>query len=98
MDNDQKIVVLDPSGHVWAPAPAQAVRVADLRGKTVGILDDAAPNTGYLMDRVGELLKEQGGAARIVTRRKANFSAPAPKAMIEELCREADAVVVGVGA
>ena len=91
-------IVLDPSGHVWAPQPGKAPRVASLAGKTVGILDDGAPNTGYLMDRVGELLVQDYGAAGIVTRRKSNFSRTAPPEMLEELRSAVDAVVVGVGA
>lgn len=91
-------VVLDPSGHVWVPETDSAPRIATVVGKNIGILDDGAPNSGHLMDRVGDLLVEQYGAARILTRRKDNFSRPAPAGMIEELGSSVDAVVVGVGA
>lgn len=91
-------VVLNPSGHVWVPQTDSAARIASVAGKNIGILDDGAPNSGHLMDRVGDLLIEQYGAARILTQRKGNFSRPAPASMIEELGSSVDAVIVGVGA
>ena len=98
MGKQSEIVVLDPSGHTWQALPGSARRVASLSGLTIGILDNAAPNTGYLMDRVGELLVQRHAAAGTVTRRKDNFSRPAPARTLDDLAARCDAVVVGVGA
>ncbi|MCL0102225.1 hypothetical protein M1O29_03990, partial [Dehalococcoidia bacterium] len=90
--------ILDPSGHVWTPPTGIAPRVTDFEGKTVGLLDDGIMHSGVTMARIGELLRERHGVANIVSRRKPNLSAPAPKEMYQALKEEADFVVVGVGA
>ena len=49
------------------------------------------------LERIGELLEERAGVGTVIARQKPNLSAPAPKAMIEELVNEVDFAVVGVG-
>jgi hypothetical protein len=90
--------ILDPAGHVWEPVTGLAPRVTEFKGKTVGLLDDGIMQSGVVMARMGELLQEKYGVGEVVLRRKPNLSAPAPKAMFEELLAEADFIVVGVGA
>jgi len=97
MARDMK-TILDPSGHAWTPVMGIAPRVTEFQGKTVGLLDDGIMHSGVTMARIGELLQERHGVAKIVSRRKPNLSAPAPKEMYQAIMEEADFVVVGVGA
>ena len=93
-----RIVVLDPSGPIYKQPTSLAPRINDLRGKTVGLMDDTAPGSNILLEQVGILLRERYGVAKVIQRRKPNLSLPAPKAMIEQFKSEVDCMVVGVGA
>jgi hypothetical protein len=97
MASDGKVRVLDPSGYVQTKALRLAPRLESLHGKTVGLLDDGLPNANTMLDRIAQLLQETHGVASVVNRRKPNLSAPAPKALFEELKAQVDFVVVGLG-
>ena len=70
------------------PAP----RLQTLHGKTVGLLDISKPGGSIFLDRLGRLLTERHGVARVVRVTKPTFTKPAPEAMLEQL-RTVDAVV-----
>jgi len=93
----RQVMVLDPSGYVDVEAVGLAPRVRDLAGKTAGLLDDGLPLADVLLDRIGELLREQHGVAKVVRRQKPNLSSPAPASLLDGLKAEVDFVVVGVG-
>lgn len=93
----KQVMVLDPSGHVDVESVGLAPRVRDLEGKTAGLLDDGLPLADALLDRVGELLREQHGVAKVLRWQKPNLSTPAPAGMLAELKAQVDFVVVGVG-
>ena len=63
--------ILDPTGTAQAargsaahsrPAAPRAVRRADLRGATVGLLVNTKQNAAPFLDEVGRLLQERYGA------------------------------------
>ncbi|HEV8437595.1 MAG TPA: hypothetical protein VGT40_05835 [Methylomirabilota bacterium] len=90
-----KITVLSPVGHRRASAVAVPALPADLRGLTVGFLDNTKHNFDRLVDGMGRLLKERFGVEQIVHRRKANASAPAPREIVEALAKQCDLVFAG---
>ena len=91
--------ILDPTGST-APrigAAALAPRRADLRGVRVGLLENTKHNAALLLDDLAELLQREHGAAGVLRRTKTAFALPLPDELLQELVRECDVVVTGVG-
>jgi hypothetical protein len=93
------MIVLSPEGKTRAAAVRVAAppRFVDLRGKTIGLLDNSKPNADKLGAHFAALLKERFGVARVVARRKISAQAGAPKEYLDELAAEADFVLSGLG-
>jgi len=93
--------ILDPTGTASAaqshPAPPRAVRRADLRGATVGLLVNTKQNAAPFLDEVGRLLQERYGATGVLARTKVNFAAPAPEDLVKEMTAECDVIITGIG-
>lgn len=87
------IKVLSPAGVGKVGETALPPLPADLRGKTVGLLDNTKANAELLLARLGELLRERHGVKGVVHRRKANASTPAPPDLLAELARSAEVVL-----
>jgi hypothetical protein len=93
------MIVLSPEGKARTSATRVAAlpRFADLRGKTIGILDNSKPNADYLAQRLAALLKERQGVDKVIARRKISAQAGAPKEYLDELAAQADFVLCGLG-
>jgi hypothetical protein len=90
--------ILDPTGRSGSrPAAVLAPRRADLRGVTVGLLENRKHNAGLFLQEVGRLLVERHGARGVLLRGKASIVLPAADEIMDELARECDVVVAGVG-
>lgn len=69
----------------------------------LGLLDNTKPNTGLLLEKIGEELSAAGLVSNIVSLAKASTkgfnpaSAAAPPELIERLERETDFVITGLG-
>ena len=91
------VLLYDPTA-TRQPGPARANRtLATLSGKVVGFIDNAKPNFNHLVDDLGALLVSNYGVKRIVKRRKASASIPAPDEVVRELADECDLVITGSG-
>ena len=93
------VIVLSPEGKAQSSAARvrPLPRFSELRGKTVGLLDNSKPNADKLGECFAGLLKERFGVAKVVTRRKISAQAGAPKEYLDELAAEADFVLSGLG-
>ena len=93
------MIVLSPEGKAQTSAAKVAAmpRFTDLSGKVVGLLDNSKPNADKLAERFAQLLKEQYGVAKVITRRKLTAQQGAPKQYLDELAAEADIVLSGLG-
>jgi hypothetical protein len=91
--------ILDPTGRAASrrEAATLAPRRADLRGVTVGLLENRKHNAGLFLQEVGRLLVERHGAKDVVLRGKASIVMPASDEIMDELARDCDVVVAGVG-
>jgi len=78
-------------GFAWAPRPD------DLRDRVVGLLDNGKPNSDRLLEHIGALLVSERGAGQVIRVRKPSAYRPAPDEMIDQVAKEADLVVVGIG-
>ena len=87
------IKVLSPAGVGKVGETALPPLPADLRGKTVGLLDNTKANADLLLGRLGELLRERHGVRSLVYCRKANASTPAPPDLLSDLTRSVEVVI-----
>lgn len=89
------ITVLSPVGEMRAATLAVPALPRDLRGLTVGFLDNTKTNFDRLAADLGALLVERLGVARVVHRKKANASTPAAREIVEGLAKDCDLVLAG---
>ena len=80
-----------------APAFALAARPADLSGVKIGLLENGKQNARRFLEEVADVLRERYGAGEATLRRKEIFSQPASPELVDELSRESDVVVIGIG-
>jgi len=72
-------------------------RPGGLSGARVGLLENGKQNARRFLEDVADLLRERYGAGDVRVRRKENFAQPAAPELIDELSRESDLVVIGIG-
>jgi hypothetical protein len=89
------IIVLSPIGVVTPAAVAVPALPADLAGRTVGFVDNNKANFDRLVDDMAAILTAEHGVRRVVHRKKANSSTPAPAELLAELAKECDVVFAG---
>jgi len=88
--------VLDPTPEKAPPAGQLAPRLATLAGKTIGFISNGKEGTKGFFTHLEKMLREEYGVARVVSRTKSNYSAPADAHIVAEI-RQWDAVVSGIG-
>ena len=91
------VSVLEPVADVAEIANRPASRVPDLHGRTLGLLDNGQVNAELFLTRVGDLLVQRYGVARVVHRCKGFWTKPAGPEIVDELATRCDAVVTGWG-
>jgi hypothetical protein len=89
------ITVLTPEGERSQATLAVPPLPVDLRGLTVGFVDNTKHNFDLLVQEMGELLKERFGVKAVVHRRKANAATAAADEIIEGLAKDCDLVFAG---
>jgi hypothetical protein len=99
--------ILDPTGGAQAgraeqsaeptAEPGLAPRRADLRGATVGLLENTKHNAALFLDELGRLLVDRYGAAGVLARTKTNFAQPVEEGLRKEMAGGCDVVITGVG-
>ncbi|HEV8307310.1 MAG TPA: hypothetical protein VGW35_06540 [Methylomirabilota bacterium] len=94
------IEILDPTvspGDAGAQPVAYTPRPDSLQGKRIGLIENTKFNSDRLLQKIGDLLKADYGAAETRMWRKRNSSVPAHEEIIEELRRTCDVMVAGIG-
>jgi hypothetical protein len=90
--------ILSPEGasttkqHQLAPR-----RFKTLDGVRLGLLGNSKLNADAVLLAVGDLLKERYAVESVFIRSKPTFSKPAAPELVEEMLRNADVIVTGVG-
>ena len=90
-----RITVLSPVGVVTSAGFVAPGLPADLAGRTVGFIDNNKANFDRLVGDMGALLTAELGVRRVVHRKKANASMPAPPEVLADLVKECDVVFAG---
>ena len=88
--------VLDPTPGTAPPASKLAPRLDTLEGKTIGFISNGKEGTKGFFLHLDRMLREEYGVAKVVSRTKSNYSAPADKHIVDEI-KGWDAVVSGLG-
>jgi len=83
--------VLDPTGERQAPGRALLPRPATLDGRTVGLLDISKARGDVVLDRLEQLLAEDG--ARVLRYRKPTFARTAPVDLRHEIAEQCEVVI-----
>ena len=87
---------LDPTHEHDAAPRREAARLGSLEGSTVGFISNGKQGTQAFLDALERDLVERYGVARVVRTVKANVSAPAEVAIVEQI-RDWHAAVTAVG-
>ena len=93
----KELWVLDPTTEPDPVEASVAPKLDTLNGKVLGILDNTKPNADRILDMVVELIAKRYKLAGVVKRRKPSASKGAPQEILDEMARECDFVIVGVG-
>ena len=91
--------ILDPTGGARRSHEdvVLATPRAQLRGATIGLLENTKHNASLFLSELGKLLVDRYGAAGVVARTKLAFALPVPDDLLEELATSCQAVITGVG-
>jgi hypothetical protein len=92
------VCLIDPTGGAMAArAFVLAPRFADLRGKSLGLLDNSKSGSESILRTIAALLDDEFKWAEIVYVRKHSASLPPTPEVMETLRHRADVVITGVG-
>jgi hypothetical protein len=89
--------LLDPTTPAAKQTIAYSPRPASLAGKRVALIENTKFNSDKLLQRIGDILVQDYGAATHRMWRKRNSSVPAHQEIIDEVLKTSDVVVAGVG-
>lgn len=91
------LIEIDPTAGSTKDRVPLAPRPEDLAGKVVALLDNTKEQSDIIMQALAEALTARYGVARAITRRKAHYSKFAPDELLDEIAREADVAIAGLG-
>ena len=93
---DEEITVLNPLG---TPPPIEtkqmAQRLDTLDGKTIYLINTGFPNSGRLLEEIGNWFKANHPKTKMVMSRAGMDNIP--QNVMDEIAAKADAVILGVG-
>lgn len=87
---------MGPAGEARPPSHQPAPRLRELRGRTLGLLDNAKPNADALLGGISERLLADHGVKAIVRFRKQISGVGASPEVLDSLAR-CDGVFTGTG-
>ena len=90
-----KVVLLVPEGRVRAVPISPPPRLGELKGKTIGFLQNGKPNADILLSRLASLMQKKYGLSQVRMRAKPRVTEPAD--FIEALASECQGVVNAIG-
>jgi hypothetical protein len=89
--------ILDPTVEPRRQPLTYVARPDSLKGKRIGLVENTKFNSDKLLQRIGDILKAEYGAAEARMWRKHNSSVPAHQEIIDDAKRTVDVVVAGIG-
>ena len=92
-----RLGLLDPTDQEVLQRRTLAPRLAEVRGKVGGFLDNRKQNASVLLDRIAAQLSAEYGMADAIQRAKFIYSRVAEPSIIDELAERCDFVVAAIG-
>lgn len=92
-----KFKLLDPTVKPLQGSASLAPRPLDLNGKVLGLLANGKRNADRLLDAVAALLQERYQVKGVVRVNKGDPSRPAPEPIMDDLLKQCDVVITGIG-
>ena len=89
--------ILDPTVEPRRQPLTYVPRPDSLKGKRIGLVENTKYNSDKLLLRIGDILKQEYGAAETRMWRKHNSGVPAHKEILDEARGTVDVVVAGIG-
>jgi hypothetical protein len=91
--------IIDPTRgrRTVSAASTDAARPERLDGLRIGLLENGKRNAAAVLDAVGRELADRYGAGSLVPLKKVQFAMPLPDELVDQLQRDCDVVVIGVG-
>ena len=90
--------LLDPTGESDQATDTQLrPRVRSLRGLRVALLENTKPNGAVLLQHVGRELQENYGVREVRMFRKGYFGTPVEESVVQQILRNSDFAVAGIG-
>lgn len=84
-------IILDPTAERVTAERTLLARPADLRGRTIGLLDISKPRGDIFLDRIEERLTAAG--ATVKRYKKPTFTKPAPVDLRHEIATQCEVVI-----
>jgi hypothetical protein len=97
LERIHRLGLLDPTDQEVLQRRTLAPRLAEVRGKVGGFLDNRKQNAGVLLDHIAERLRAEYGMADAIHRAKFIYSRVAEPSIIDELAERCDFVVAAIG-
>ena len=72
-------------------------KYTSLDGVRLGLLGNSKLNADNVLNAVGDLLNERYKIVSTIHRTKPSFSHPAPAEIVDEMSKDCDVVIAGVG-
>jgi hypothetical protein len=89
--------LLDPTTEAAPQTIAYVPRPGSLEGKRIALIENTKFNSDRLLQKIGDVLKREYGAAETRMWRKKNSSVPAHEEIIAEVRKTCDVMVAGIG-
>ena len=96
MSTNLTTTVLNPAAEGKIAGQKLAPRLSDLRGVTVGLIDNHKRNADVYLEELAGLLKEKFGVARVINYKKDSQSIPAPGEVLDDLASQCQAIIHAV--
>jgi hypothetical protein len=90
--------LLDPTGESDLVTNTQLrPRLRSLQGLRVALLENTKPNGAVLLQHVGRELQENYGVREVRMFRKGYFGTPVEESVVQQILRDSDFAVAGIG-
>jgi hypothetical protein len=97
LERIHRLGLLNPTDQEVLQRRRLAPRLAEVRGKVGGFLDNRKHNANILLERIAVRLSAEYGMAEAVHRAKFIYSRVGEPAIIDELAERCDFVVAAIG-
>ena len=89
--------IVNPVAPVPTLTQEMAPPVSELAGKTAAFIDNGWASLGVTLDTFERLLKERHGVAKVIRVKNPDLTRPLDNKTMDQLAKEADIAIVGLG-